>query len=100
MRSVSVMRVAGGREWLVLGSYQSSLRGEARLGKALHHGTALAMEAATLLAFGFPLSIAAVPDPVPGTGEVVVDVMATDILPYTADVFSGARRCAHTAGPC
>ncbi|MCW6512735.1 zinc-binding alcohol dehydrogenase family protein [Lichenifustis flavocetrariae] len=50
------------------------------------------MKAATLLAFGSPLSIGAVPDPVPGTGEVVVDVVATGVLPYTADVFSGARR--------
>ena len=50
------------------------------------------MKAATLLAFGSPLSIGAVPDPVPGTGEVVVDVVATGVLPYTADVFSGARK--------
>ena len=50
------------------------------------------MKAATLLAFGSPLSIGAVPDPVPGTGEVIVDVVATGVLPYTADVFSGARR--------
>ena len=50
------------------------------------------MKAATLLAFGSPLSIGAVPDPVPGTGEVVVDVVATGILPYTADVFSDARK--------
>ena len=50
------------------------------------------MKAATLLAFGSPLSIGTVPNPVAGTGEVVVDVVATGILPYTADVFSGARR--------
>ena len=50
------------------------------------------MKAATLLAFGSPLSIGTVPDPVPGTGEVIVDVVATGILPYTADVFSGARK--------
>ncbi len=50
------------------------------------------MKAATLLAFGSPLSIGTVPDPVPGTGEVVVDVVATGILPYAADVFSGARK--------
>ena len=50
------------------------------------------MKAATLLAFGSPLSVGTVPDPVAGTGEVVVDVVATGILPYTADVFSGARK--------
>ena len=50
------------------------------------------MKAATLLSFGSPLTVGAVPDPVAGTGEVVVDVVATGILPYTADVFSGARK--------
>lgn len=50
------------------------------------------MKAVTLLAFGSPLSIGAVPDPVPGTGEVIVDVVATGILPYAAEVFSGARK--------
>ena len=55
-------------------------------------GLPSAMKAATLLAFGSPLSIGAVPHPVPGTGEVVVDVVATSILPYAADVFSGARK--------
>ena len=50
------------------------------------------MKAATLLAFGSSLSIGTVPDPVPGTGEIIVDVVATGILPYTADVFSGARK--------
>ena len=50
------------------------------------------MKAATLSAFGSPLSVGTVPDPVPGTGEVIVDVVATGILPYAAEVFSGARR--------
>ncbi len=50
------------------------------------------MKAATLLAFGSPLAIGAVPDPVPGTGEVIVDVVATGVLPYAADVFGGARQ--------
>ena len=50
------------------------------------------MQAATLLAFGSPLSIGTVPDPLPGTGEVIVDVVATGILPYAAEVFSGARK--------
>ncbi len=46
------------------------------------------MKAATLLAFGSPLATGAVPDPVPGTGEV----MATGFLPYAAGVFSDARK--------
>ena len=50
------------------------------------------MKAATLLKFGSPLSIGTVPDPVAGTGEVVVDVVAAGILPYAAEVFSGARK--------
>ena len=49
------------------------------------------MKAATLHAFSSPLSVGPVPDPVPGTGEVVVDVVAAGILPYAAEVFSGAR---------
>ncbi len=50
------------------------------------------MKAAVLRAFGSPLSIETLPDPVAGTGEVIVDVVAAPVLPYTAEVFSGARR--------
>jgi len=37
------------------------------------------MKAAVLKAFGLPLSVETVPDPVPGTGEVIVDVAATTL---------------------
>ncbi|PRY45246.1 alcohol dehydrogenase catalytic domain-containing protein [Umezawaea tangerina] len=50
------------------------------------------MKAAVLENFGSPLSVREVPDPVLGTGEVVVDVVATGVLPYAAEVFSGERR--------
>ncbi len=32
------------------------------------------------------------PDPILGTGEVIVDVVAAGVLPYTNEVFSGARK--------
>ncbi|AYF74825.1 zinc-binding alcohol dehydrogenase family protein [Nocardia yunnanensis] len=41
--------------------------------------------------FGSPLTVHEVPDPEPGGGEVLVQVLATCVLPYTAEVFSGAR---------
>jgi NADPH:quinone reductase-like Zn-dependent oxidoreductase len=50
------------------------------------------MKAAVLKAFGSDLSIEDVPDPVIGTGEVIVDVVATRILPYANEVFSGTRK--------
>ncbi|KAB0676313.1 alcohol dehydrogenase catalytic domain-containing protein [Aureimonas leprariae] len=50
------------------------------------------MKAAVLKAFGSPLAIGNVPDPVIGTGEVVVDVAAAPVLSYAAEVFSGERR--------
>ncbi len=50
------------------------------------------MKAAILKAFGSPLAIESLPDPVLGTGEVVVDVVAAPVLPYAGEVFSGARR--------
>jgi alcohol dehydrogenase len=49
------------------------------------------MKAAVLAAFGKRLMLDDVPDPRIGTGEVLVDVLATCVLPYTAEVFSGAR---------
>jgi alcohol dehydrogenase len=45
------------------------------------------MKAAVLNAFGTPL-----PDPVLGTGEVIVDVVAAGVAGYTAGVLSGARK--------
>ncbi|MFJ8816268.1 alcohol dehydrogenase catalytic domain-containing protein [Amycolatopsis thermoflava] len=50
------------------------------------------MRAATLTAFGSPLKVHDAPDPRTGTGEVLVEVLATCVPPYAADVFSGARR--------
>lgn len=49
------------------------------------------MKAAVLKAFGAPLAIQTLPDPVLGTGEVIVDVAAAGIASYAAGVFSGAR---------
>ena len=50
------------------------------------------MRAAVLEEFGRPLAVQDVPDPRIGSGEVLVEVLATCVLPYTADVFSGERR--------
>jgi alcohol dehydrogenase len=49
------------------------------------------MKAAVLNAFGAPPAIETLPDPVLGTGEVIVDVAAAGVAGYTAGVFSGAR---------
>lgn len=54
---------------------------------------AIAMKATILKAFGTPLSIESWPDPVLGTGEVIVDVVvAAPVLSYTNEVFSGERK--------
>src|SRR5215831_18629091 len=50
------------------------------------------MKAAILKASGSPLSVEAVADPVLGTGEVLVDVVATRVLSYTNEVLSGERK--------
>jgi alcohol dehydrogenase len=50
------------------------------------------MKAAVLKAFGSPLTVETVPDPVLGTGEVIVDVAAARVLGYAHEVFSGQRR--------
>ena len=50
------------------------------------------MKAAILKAFGSPLAVEALPDPVLGTGEVIVDVLAAGTLSYANEVFSGERR--------
>jgi NADPH:quinone reductase-like Zn-dependent oxidoreductase len=52
------------------------------------------MKAAVLKAFGSPLSIEMVPAPVLGTGEVIVDIVATRVLSYANEVFSGERKYA------
>src|SRR5215469_16895778 len=52
------------------------------------------MKAAVLKQFGSPLVIEQAPDPVLGTGEVIVDVVATRVLSYTNEVFSGERKYA------
>ena len=49
------------------------------------------MKAAILNAFGTPLAIETLPDPVARSGEVVVDVAAAGVLSYADEVFSGAR---------
>ena len=50
------------------------------------------MKAAILKAFGSPLIIENVPDPILGTGEIIVDVVATRVLSYANEVFSGERK--------
>ena len=50
------------------------------------------MRAAILKDFGRPLDIEDIADPIIGTGEVVVDVVAAPVLSYADEVFSGARR--------
>ncbi len=49
------------------------------------------MKAALLEAFGRPLQIMDVPDPVLGTGEVIVDVAIAPVLSYAHEILSGAR---------
>lgn len=50
-----------------------------------------AMKAAILREFGKPLTIEALPDPVPGAGELVVDVLAAPVLSYANEVFANIR---------
>ena len=50
------------------------------------------MKAAILRAFGTPLTIETLPDPILGTGEVIVDIVAAGVLPYTSEVLSGERK--------
>ncbi|MER6738581.1 zinc-binding alcohol dehydrogenase family protein [Streptomyces puniciscabiei] len=49
------------------------------------------MRAAVLTEFGAPLTVQEMPDPEAGGGEVVVEVLATCVPPYAAEVFSGRR---------
>ena len=50
------------------------------------------MKAAVLKTLGQPLVVETVPDPVLGTGEAIVDVVAAGMLAYARDVFSGKRQ--------
>ncbi len=50
------------------------------------------MKAAVLKSFGSPLVIEELPDPVLGTGEVIVDVVAAGVLSYMDEVLSGKRK--------
>lgn len=50
------------------------------------------MKAAILKTFGSPLAIETLPDPALGTGEIIVDVFAAGVLPYSKEVFSGERK--------
>jgi NADPH:quinone reductase-like Zn-dependent oxidoreductase len=50
------------------------------------------MKAAVLKKFASPLVIEDVPEPALGTGEVIVDVVATRVLSYMNEVLSGERR--------
>jgi alcohol dehydrogenase len=50
------------------------------------------MKAAILKKFGTQLAIETMPDPILGTGEVIVDVMASRVLAYAGEVLSGARK--------
>jgi len=50
------------------------------------------MRAAVLQSFGSPLVSEILPDPVLGTGEVIVDVAAAGVLPYMAEVLRGERK--------
>ena len=50
------------------------------------------MKAAVLNAFGTPLVVETLPDPVPVAGELVVDVLAAPVFSYTHEVLSGARQ--------
>lgn len=50
------------------------------------------MKAALLKEFGSALSVQQMPDPVLGTGEVIVDVEAAPVPHYAKEVFSGERK--------
>ena len=50
------------------------------------------MKAAVLKSFGSPLELQTIPDPVLGTGEVIVDVVATRVLSYANEVLRCDRQ--------
>jgi len=52
----------------------------------------MTMKAAILKAFGSSLAVETLPDPILGTGEVVVDVAVAPVPSYANEVLSGERR--------
>lgn len=50
------------------------------------------MKAAILKSIGMPLVVEDVPEPVLGTGEVLVDVVAVKVLAYAGEVLDGRRQ--------
>jgi alcohol dehydrogenase len=50
------------------------------------------VKAAVLDTFGSPLAIETLPDPTPGTREVVVDVVAAGVTGYAAAIFARSTR--------
>jgi alcohol dehydrogenase len=50
------------------------------------------VKAAVLKTLGQALSVEEIDDPVIGTGEVIVDVVAAPVLPYANEVFDGTRQ--------
>lgn len=50
------------------------------------------MKAAILKAIGSPLAIEDVAAPQIGSGEVLIDVVASRVLPYAAEIFNGVRK--------
>jgi alcohol dehydrogenase len=52
------------------------------------------MKAAVLNTFGEPLAIETLPDPEPGPGSVVVDILAAGVTSYAANIFNGSRNYA------
>ncbi len=52
------------------------------------------MKAAVLKAFGSPLAIETLADPVIGSGEIVVDMVAAGVTGYAAAIFNGSRNYA------
>jgi NADPH:quinone reductase-like Zn-dependent oxidoreductase len=50
------------------------------------------MKAAVLKRFGSSLAIDDIPEPALGTGEIIIDVAASRVLPYSNEVFSGERQ--------
>ena len=57
------------------------------------------MRAAVLTAFNSPLQISEVPDPTPGPGEVLIQVMASGVNPLDTKIRRGEAAHANTAPP-
>jgi len=70
----------------------TAMRAESVLGWSQLKRVRSNVKAAILKAFESPLVVETLPDPILGTGEVVVDVVAAGVLPYANEVFSGERK--------